>query len=111
MGQGLWVSGVDCSGETGSWSIATPKGVQDITGIDKTAMERLALARDASVTANQFFNPSAGSAFKTTLANIFSQILTYDVAIICSSTLGDAAFAGRFRVPNSSYTRAADGSF
>jgi hypothetical protein len=111
LGQGLWISGVDCSGDTGAWSIATPKAVQDITGIDKYATERLALARDASVTCQQFFNPSAGSAFQTTRANALSQLVNHDVAIIVGSALGEPAFAGRFREPNTPYTRNADGSF
>jgi hypothetical protein len=111
LGQGLWIAGVDCSGDTGSWSIASPKGVQDVTGIDKYANERLALTRDASVSCQQFFNPDAGSAFQTTRANAFSQVLNFDLTIATGSTLGDPAFSGRYRLPNTTYTRNADGSF
>jgi hypothetical protein len=111
LGQGLWISGVDCSGDTGAWSIATPKAVQDVTGIDKFAVERVALVRDASVTCQQFFNPTAGSAFQTTKANALTQLLTHDVTIIVGSALGEPAFSGRHRLPNTSYVRNADGSF
>ncbi len=38
---------------------ATPRGVQDITGIDKSAYERLLLLADFSVTFNGVFNPAA----------------------------------------------------
>jgi hypothetical protein len=111
LGQGLWISGIDCSGDTGSWGITSPKGVQDDTGIDKFATERLALTRDASVTCQQFFNPTAGSAFQTTKANAFTQVLNYDVSIICGSTLGEPAFSGRYREANTPYVRNPDGSF
>lgn len=36
--------------------IATPRGVQDVTGLDKSADERLLLLADCSVTANGVFN-------------------------------------------------------
>lgn len=38
---------------------ATPRAVQDVTGIDKSAMERLLLLADASVTLNGVFNDAA----------------------------------------------------
>jgi hypothetical protein len=49
-------------------SIATPRGVQDITGIDKSANERLLLLADGSVQLNGVFNDAANmshSVFKT----------------------------------------------
>jgi hypothetical protein len=47
---------------------ATPRAVQDVTGIDKSAMERILNLADASVTLNGVFNPATGQAhdvFKT----------------------------------------------
>lgn len=38
---------------------STPRGVQDVTGIDKSAIERLLLLADFSITLNGVFNPSA----------------------------------------------------
>mgnify|MGYP007082273028 CR=1 FL=1 len=35
---------------------STPRGVQDVTGIDKSAMERLLLLADFSITLNVVFN-------------------------------------------------------
>jgi hypothetical protein len=49
-------------------AIATPRAVQDVTGIDKSAMERLLLLADASFTLNGVFNDAAGAShvvFKT----------------------------------------------
>lgn len=38
---------------------ATPRAVQDVTGIDKAAMERLLLLADGSITMNGVFNDAA----------------------------------------------------
>jgi hypothetical protein len=40
-------------------TFATPRGVQDVTGVDKAAMERLLLLADFSITLNGVFNPAA----------------------------------------------------
>ncbi|MER6235958.1 hypothetical protein ABT185_07760 [Streptomyces clavifer] len=47
---------------------ATPRAVQDVTGIDKAAMERLLLLADFSITMNGVFNDAANkthAVFKT----------------------------------------------
>ncbi|MGW1463839.1 hypothetical protein ACWCPT_05725 [Streptomyces sp. NPDC002308] len=47
---------------------ATPRAVQDVTGIDKAAMERLLLLADFSITLNGVFNDAANrshAVFKT----------------------------------------------
>lgn len=41
-----------------NFEFATPRGVQDITGVDKSAMERLLLLSDFSITLNGVFNES-----------------------------------------------------
>jgi hypothetical protein len=35
-----------------NWQFATPRGVQDVTGVDKSAMERILLLADFSMTVN-----------------------------------------------------------
>lgn len=42
---------------------ATPRGVQDVTGIDKSAMERLLLLADMSMTLNGVFNDASNASF------------------------------------------------
>lgn len=111
LGQGLWISGVDCSGDTGEWTGNGPTAMDNVTGVDKSAMERLPLQRDGQMGIKQFFNPTAGSAFQTVRANAFSQILNYDLAAICSSTIGDHAIAGRFRQASHTLTREQSGRF
>jgi len=40
-------------------TIATPRATQDVTGLDKSAIERLLLLADASLGLNGVFNPAA----------------------------------------------------
>lgn len=42
-----------------NFSFSTPRGVQDVTGVDKSAMERLLLLSDFSVTFNGVFNDAS----------------------------------------------------
>lgn len=62
------------------WS--TPYGVQEVTGIDKSAMERLALLADMSGTLNGVFNPSANKIYDVLIAGDLRVIRT--VAIVIS---------------------------
>jgi hypothetical protein len=53
-------TGRDISNDiTGGITISTPSGVQDVTGLDKSAMERLLLLADAVITLNGTFNDAA----------------------------------------------------
>lgn len=47
----------DISNDVTNHTFATPRGVQDVTGVDSSAMERLLLLADFSVTLNGVFNP------------------------------------------------------
>lgn len=53
------VGGNAIANDVGSLTLSTPYGVQDVTGIDKSAMERLLLRADAQLTLNFFFNITA----------------------------------------------------
>ena len=46
-----------------NFSFSTPRGVQDVTGVDKSAMERLLLLADFSITLNGVFNDDANASF------------------------------------------------
>jgi hypothetical protein len=51
-----------------NFQFATPRGVQDVTGVDKSAIERRLLLADFSCTLNGVFNVDAGAShavFKT----------------------------------------------
>jgi hypothetical protein len=47
------------SNDITNWQFATPRAVQDTTGVDKSANERLLVLADYSVTLNGVFNTAA----------------------------------------------------
>jgi len=49
----------DIRNDITNFTFSTPRGVQDVTGIDKSAIERLLLLADFSVQLNGVFNPAA----------------------------------------------------
>lgn len=62
---------------------ATPRGVQDITGVDKSAMERLLLLADFSITLNGVFNDAADAShdvFKTVPSTSVARTVTMTVS-------------------------------
>ena len=73
------------------FSFATPRAVQDVTGIDKSAIERLLLLADFSITLNVAFNDATDkshdvfktvpstSVARTVLLTVSGQILTVEV--------------------------------
>jgi hypothetical protein len=66
---------------------ATPRGVQDVTGIDKSAIERILLLADMSMTLNGVFNNAANlshDTFKTVPSTSVTRTVTN---VISGSTL------------------------
>jgi hypothetical protein len=62
-----------------NFDFATPREVQDVTGIDKSAMERLLLLADCSYTLNGVFNDAAGAShpvFKTVPSTSVNRTVT-----------------------------------
>ena len=52
-------SAQDIKNDVHNFEFATPRGVQDVTGVDKSAMERILLLADFSITLNGTFNDDA----------------------------------------------------
>ena len=48
-----------------NWTLSTPRAVQDVTGVGKSANERILLLADCSVTLNGVFDDGTGSAHAT----------------------------------------------
>jgi hypothetical protein len=68
---------------------ATPRGVQDVTGIDKSAIERLLLLADFSITLNGVFNNAVNQShdvFKTVPSTSVSRTVTL---VVSGSTLAN----------------------
>ena len=62
---------------------STPRGVQDVTGIDKSAYERLLLLADFSITLNGVFNDAVGQShdvFKTVPSTSVQRTVTLAVS-------------------------------
>ena len=60
-------------------TFATPRGVQDVTGIDKSAFERLLLLADFTITLNGVFNPASNQShdvFKTIPSTSVARLVT-----------------------------------
>ena len=61
----LTVASNDISNDVTSLTVDTPYGVQDITGLDKQAMERLLLRADCTGSATGVFNTAANKSHAT----------------------------------------------
>lgn len=83
---------------------ATPYNVQEITGLDKSAMERLLLLADFSGTLNSVFNPAA---------NRVHAVMSGDlrVARTLSLTVSAQVLANEVLFTDYALTRAAGGEF
>jgi hypothetical protein len=106
MGDQLYVGGVKVSNDIGSLSkLGGGPAVQDVTGIDKFAMERLGLERDGSMEFACWFNP-------TVAHPVFSALPTTDVMLTYGhgTTIGNPALCLIGKQINYDFTRAADGS-
>lgn len=63
LGSALWVGSADLSGDIGAiGTIETTRGVLDVTGIDKSAPERILALHDGSLGYTAFWNTVAGQA-------------------------------------------------
>jgi hypothetical protein len=86
-----------------------PSGVQDVTGVNSSGMERLLLLADLSITLNGVFNDASNLSYQClknyrTLAA--SQVGRTTAIAVSGNTLSDEILYSDF-----SFTRAADGSF
>lgn len=84
--------------------LATPRGVQDITGIDKSAYERLLLLADMSVTLNGVFNDAANAAH-----DVFKTVPSTSVARTTTLTVSGQTLAGELLYTDYPLTRADSG--
>lgn len=87
LGSALWWGSADLSGDVGSVStIETSRALLEVTGIDKSAPERIPGLRDGSLAFTAYWNTAAGQAHLT-----LSALPTTDV--ICSVGIGAASGA------------------
>ena len=85
-------------------SISTPRGVQDVTGIDKSAKEALLLLADCSLTYNGVFNPASAS------HSVFKTVPSTSVARTCTMTISSQTLAVEALFTDYNLSRNSDGS-
>jgi hypothetical protein len=88
-----------------NFQFATPRGVQDVTGVDKSAMERLLLLADFSITLNGVFNDASSQAHVT-----FKTVPSTSVARTVSLAVSGQTLANECLFTDYSLNRGQDGS-
>lgn len=109
LGAQFYVSGYDLSGDVGALSRIGGglTGTQDVTGINKSAFERIGLLRDGGMEFTGFFNPSVAQAHP-----VLSALPTADVVAtyVNGQALGDPAASLVGKQIDYAPTRGQDGS-
>jgi hypothetical protein len=83
----------DISNDITSFDVSTPRGMQDVTGLDKSAVERLLLLTDGKISLKGVFNSASNKShdvFKTvpTSSAVARQIvITYPGAVTLTLTV------------------------
>ena len=88
-----------------NFQFATPRAVQDVTGVDKSAMERLLLLADFSITLNGVFNDAATFSHAT-----FKTVPSTSVVRTVSLAVSGQTLANECLFTDYALNRAADAS-
>lgn len=97
----------DIKNDVTNLAFSTPRGVQDVTGVDKSAMERLLLLADMSLTLNGVFNATGSHLiFRTVPSTSVAREFTLTVNGVTLGTTGTPTLL----FTDYSLTRAQDGS-
>lgn len=96
----------DVRNDVTNFEFSTPIAVQEVTGIDKFAMERLLLLADFSITLNGVFNDAASDSAHSVLKDVASTRVSRTVALAVSGqTLSNECLLTDYQL-----TRGDDGS-
>lgn len=109
LGDNLYIEGYNLSGDIGSLEkISASRAVLDVTGIDKSAHERIHGIKDGEMEFTSFFNPSTDQAFE-----VLSDLPTTDVvcAYFRGTAIGNAAASCVAKQINYDGTRTDTGGF
>lgn len=109
-----WSLAVDDSGGTArtisndvtNHTINTPRAEQDVTGLDKSAHERLLLLADFTNTLNGVFNDAANMSHA-----VFKTVSSTSVARTTTHSISGQSLAGELLYTDYGVTRGTDGSF
>lgn len=90
-----------------NFQFATPRGVQDVTPVGKSAMERRLLLADFSITLNYVFDDASSASIHSVGKSVPStSVLRTTLLVVSGQTLTNEVYYTDY-----TYTRAADGSF
>lgn len=92
-----------------NFNFSTPRGVQDVTGIDKSAIERLLLLADFSITLNGVAN--LGAVPSATAHGVFASVPSTSVNRTTTIVVGGKTLAGELLYTDYALTRAQSGEF
>lgn len=109
LGGALWVDEFILSNDIQQVSTAGGPAALDVTGIDKSAFERIGGLRDGTLDLTAFFNTTAGQAHP-----VLSPLPLTDTVVsyaVTASAVGDAAVSLIAKQINYDGSRAADGMF
>lgn len=87
-------------------TISTPRAVQDVTGIDKSAIERILLLADASVELDGVFNTASNMSHA-----VFSTVPSTSVNRTVTSVIGGKTLPMEMLPTDYALTRSASGEF
>lgn len=88
-----------------SYDVSTPRAVQDTTGVDKVAMERLLLLADLSITINGTYNNAANMSHA-----VFSTIPSTSVPRLITTVVNGTTLAPTCVLTDYKLTRATGGA-
>lgn len=97
----------DIRGDVTNMQFATPRGVQDVTPVSKSAMARLLLLADMSFSPNFVFDDAVSASVHA----VFKSVPSTSVARTTTLAVSGQTLAAELLYTDYSYTRAADGSF
>lgn len=95
----------DISNDIRSIRFSTPRGVQEVTGLDKSAIERLLLLADGQVTIEGVFNDAVNMSH-----DVFKTVPSTSVARTVTIAISGQTLAMEMLFSDYELTRAADGS-
>lgn len=98
-------SAQDLRNDITNLQFSTPRAVQDVTGIDKAANERLLLLADFSITLNGVFNPGANASHA-----VFATIPSTSVARAVAMTVSGKSLTANCVLTDYNVTRATGGA-
>ncbi len=99
-------SAKDIKNDINSFQFATPRAVQEVTGIDKSAIERLLLLADFSITLNSAAFNDAADRFHS----VFKTVPSTSVARTTTLTISGQTLAPEVLYTDYQLNRGADGS-